>query len=267
MQGRRPYNEDEYDVVMNLDGADSKKINYFGLFDGHGGNQVSKYLKKNLNRYFMEPTVNVDVTKSKSCDKYISKVYEFVQNKLTDYHMPSKATGSTALVSIFYTCNSHNMLKIINLGDCRAVACNLDHIAVPLSKDHKPSSFDEYKRITEMGGKIMQEKNDDPRINGLAVSRAFGDLDSKPHVSHVPDIYDYDTRKFKFIIMGCDGIWDVVSNQDAVDLVLSELNMAQKEGLANFTSPKAKRNIAAKLTQFAYDKGSQDNLTCIVVFL
>jgi protein phosphatase 2C family protein 2/3 len=147
------------------------------------------------------------------------------------------------------------MLKVINLGDCRAVACTMDNIAVPLSKDHKPSSYDEYKRINEMGGKIVHEKNDDPRINGLSVSRAFGDLDSKPHVSHVPDIYDYDTKRIKFIIMGCDGIWDVMSNQDAVDLVLSELDISKKN------------NIAAKLTQFAYEKGSHDNLTCIIVLV
>jgi protein phosphatase 2C family protein 2/3 len=152
------------------------------------------------------------------------------------------------------------MIKIINLGDCRAVACNHDNIAISLTKDHKPSSYDEFKRITHMGGRIVQDKNDDPRINGLAVSRAFGDLDSKPHVSHTPETYDYDTRKMKFIIMGCDGIWDVVSNQDAVDLVLSEIDMMHNE-------PKVKRNIASKLTQFAYDKGSQDNLTCIVVFI
>uniref|UniRef100_A0A6C0LZ60 PPM-type phosphatase domain-containing protein n=1 Tax=viral metagenome TaxID=1070528 RepID=A0A6C0LZ60_9ZZZZ len=261
IQGRRPYNEDEFDIFTNLDQTvPGKKINYFGLFDGHGGNHVSKYLKKNLRQYFITSDIQIEVGKSKSCDKYINKVFDFVQNKLTDYHLPSKATGSTALLSLFYTCNNHNMVKVVNLGDCRTVACNLDNIAIPLTKDHKPTSFDEFNRINEMGGQITQEKNDDPRINGLAVSRAFGDLDSKPHVSHLPDVYDYDTRKFKFIIMGCDGIWDVVSNQDAVDLVLSEMDLAKKD-------PKVKRNIAAKLTQFAYDKGSQDNLTVIVIFI
>jgi protein phosphatase 1L len=257
IQGRRPYNEDEFDVFINLNGQTGKKLNYFGLFDGHGGNDVSKYLKKNLRLYFTGDNVQAEMGKSKSCDRYIEKVYEFVQNKLTDYHLPSKATGSTALITMFYNCKGHDMMKVINLGDCRAVACNLDNIAIPLTKDHKPTSYDEFKRITQMGGRIVHEKNDDPRINGLSVSRAFGDLDSKPHVSHSPEYYDYDTKKFKFVIMGCDGIWDVVSNQDAVDLVLSELEDTKG----------TKKNIAAKLTQFAYDKGSQDNLTCIVIVL
>lgn len=255
MQGRRPYNEDEFDVNINLGGGKGKSMNYFGLFDGHGGNQVSKYLKKNLQKYFTAEDIEADIGKSKAYDRYITKVFEFVQNKLSDYHLPSKATGSTALITMFYKANSHRMIKVINLGDCRAVACTLDNIAVPLTKDHKPTSYDEFKRITEMGGKIVQEKNDDPRINGLAVSRAFGDLDSKPHVSHLPEIYDYDCRKFKFIIMGCDGIWDVLNNQDAVDLVLSEQDN------------KKSKNIASKLTQYAYDKNSQDNLTCIVIYL
>lgn len=259
IQGKRPYNEDEYDVYVNLDGTKTgKRLNYFSIFDGHGGNTVSKYLKKHLGTYFVDDKVNLELAKSKACDKYISKVYEFVQNKLENYHLPSKVTGSTALVCINYMCNNHNMLKVINLGDCRAVACTLDNIGIPLTKDHKPTSYDEFTRINKLGGRIIREKNDDPRINGLSVSRAFGDLDSKPHISHLPDIYDYDTRKFKFFIMACDGVWDVVSNQDAVDLVLSELDREQKN---------KNHNIASKLVQLAFEKGSQDNLTAIVVVL
>ena len=268
IQGRRPYNEDEYDVFDNLEGGNAGKVlSYFAVFDGHGGGSISKYLKANLRSYFVNDTVQVDPCKGKSYDKYIVKVYDFVQKQFVNFNQSAKATGSTACVCIVHKYNNHMLLKMINLGDCRVVSCNTNNIAVPLTKDHKPTSFDEYQRITSNGGTITKETNDDHRINGLSVSRSFGDLDSKPHVSHLPDIYDYDLKKTKFFIMACDGVWDVLGNQEAVDYVLSEMDMLKSDIKSNFTSSKAKANIANKLVQYAYDRGSQDNLTAIIVFL
>ena len=98
----------------------------------------------------------------------------------------------------------------------------------------------------------------------MSVSRAFGDLDAKPHVSHIPDIFDYDINKTKFIIMGCDGLWDALGNQEAIDLVLSDIenNDEYKKNINNKTD----NNIAIKLANLAYDKGSYDNISVIVIF-
>jgi serine/threonine protein phosphatase PrpC len=267
IQGRRPYNEDEYKVINNLNSNDITlhKVGYFGLFDGHGGGKISKFCKKHLHKYFIDNEItNKPPSKSKDYDKYIIKTYSSIQNKLSEHEKEAKTVGSTALVVLIYEKDKKNYCKITNLGDCRAIMCNEYNIAVQLTKDHKPTSFEEYKRIISENGKITKEANDDYRINGMSVSRAFGDLDAKPHVSHIPDIFDYDINKTKFIIMGCDGLWDALGNQEAIDLVLSDIenNDDYKKNINNKTD----NNIAIKLANLAYDKGSCDNISVIVIF-
>jgi serine/threonine protein phosphatase PrpC len=267
IQGRRPYNEDEYNIINNLNCKDITlhKVGYFGLFDGHGGGKISKFCKKNLHKYFIDnEIINKPPSKSKDYDKYINKTYISVQNKLSDHEKEAKTVGSTALVLIVYEKEKKKYCKIINLGDCRAIMCNEYNIAIQLTKDHKPTSFEEYKRIISEDGKITKESKDDYRINGMSVSRSFGDLDAKPHVSHIPDIFDYDINKTKFVIMGCDGLWDVISNQEAIDLVLSDLE-SKNDSKKNINN-KSDNNIAIKLANLAYDKGSHDNITVIIIF-
>lgn len=243
LQGHRPYNEDRTDYQLGTE------MEYYALFDGHGGNMISEFLKNNMGQYFNK-------CKLKDCGaKYIKKIFDLVQEKLTHYITGSKNTGSTAIICLLYNINNKKYLTVANLGDCRAVICNKYFIGIPLTKDHKPKSYEEYARITNLGGVIEQEENDDPRISGMAVSRAFGDLDAKPYVAHEPEIFDYSIKKDRFIIMASDGLWDVLSNQEAVDFVLSELAL------------KTKLSIAKKLAKLAFDKGSQDNISVIIIFL
>jgi serine/threonine protein phosphatase PrpC len=266
IQGRRDYNEDEYNIINNLSGKDITlhNIGFFGLYDGHGGGKISKFCKKNLHKLFIENEImNKSPCKSKDYDKYIIKSYISVQDKLTKYEKDAKTMGTTTLITIIYDKDKKLYCKIINLGDCRAIMCNEYNIAIQLTKDHKPIAYEEYKRIIAEKGKITKESNDDYRINGMSVSRALGDLDAKPHVSHIPEIYDYDIHKTKFLIMGCDGLWESLNNQEAVDFVLSEIdNNNIKKNINN----KSDNNIAAKLANLAYDKGSNDNITVIIIF-
>ena len=270
LQGHRPYNEDRTHIVCNINNEckNYKEINYYGLFDGHGGDHVSKYLKQYLGSYFISEFVNYDLKKNSNINKYITKVYDTIQNKLVHYELPSRNTGSTALVSLIYKNNNKPYLKVINLGDCRIIGCasgcTRNNIAMPLSKDHKPKSFEEYNRIIKLNGKIEQEKGDEPRVKGMAVSRSFGDLDATPEVTHKPDIYDYNLLDYKFIVMGCDGLYDVLSNQDIVDFVLNQIEPNNYKD--NYTT-RSKNNIATKLINFAFKSGSQDNITAIIIFL
>ena len=54
--GARPKNEDEIQIIINMDGANpnQKEINFFGIFDGHGGDKISKYLKDKLHKFFID---------------------------------------------------------------------------------------------------------------------------------------------------------------------------------------------------------------------
>ena len=163
--------------------------------------------------------------------------------------------GSTACLCIhFLDLSNKDRLWVLNVGDSRLVKCNEQNIAEQLTNDHKPSQPSEKMRIEKLGGKIEFD-GIDWRIKDLSLSRAFGDLDSRPYITHLPQIFNYKiTSKDKFLILACDGLWDVLSNQDAVDFII---NLS----VINFTG-----NFAKALSEHAYDKGSLDNITVIIYF-
>jgi len=164
--------------------------------------------------------------------------------------------GSTCCVVIQYKDSSNkNKIWVLNIGDSRAVKCNKNNIAEQLSQDHKPNNPEEKKRIESLGGKI-QFDGCDWRIKDLSLSRAFGDIECTPYVTHLPQIYNYKVSSSdKFMIIACDGLWDVVSNQDATDFVNQLL----------ITNNKV--NYAKELAQYALTKGSLDNVTVMIYFI
>lgn len=266
MLGKRPSNEDQHEIIRNLDGSDlsQKELNIFAVFDGHGGKDVAKYLKEHIPQFFIRNHMEFNLQKDKF-KKYIEKVYDHVQNSLErKFKNLSYTIGSTALMCIFYKIKNKVNYTIINVGDCRAVKCDEENNGIPLSKDHKPHLIDERNRIEKLGGQIVFD-GDDWRIMDLSVSRAFGDMDATPYVTHKPEVFKYTLKKGdKFIILACDGLWDVLSNQEAVSFVLSEL-----KNIENLTDMfgYSKNNIANKLASYAIEKGSFDNVSIIIIFL
>lgn len=271
MTGTRDKNEDEIDTIINDDGEDSdmNSFDYFAVYDGHGGAPVSTYLKKNLHKYFLDKSKKFSLKKGKTCNKVITGIFNHMQEKVSK-NVNSSYCGSTTLIGMLYKKgNTLNQLKIVNLGDCRAVLCNENDIAIALTKDHKPMSYNENKRILALGGTIVHEANDDPRINGLSVCRAFGDTKAQPQVTHIPEIYDYelsakdDIILDKFMVLACDGVWDVLSCQDVVDYILSKIDELPK---LTTCSLKGNNNIAQMLAKYAIEKGSMDNISVVIVF-
>lgn len=273
--GVRQSNEDAMDIINNLDGSNSSnvKIFYAGVYDGHGGGTISKTLvetdKINISKYFCNiySPIASKISQSKSFNqKTIIPLFERIQEKLKNYIIHSNKMGSTALISLIYPRGEKFALKVINLGDSRIIMCNEYNISVPLSLDHKPHLFCEKERITLMGGSLEHSEGDDPRINGMSVSRSFGDLDNK-FISQLPDIFDYNLSNEKFIIMGCDGVWDVLQNQDVVDFVLErivELRDNNKQIIE--LKGRSENNIAQKLAEYAIKKGSLDNISVNIIF-
>lgn len=145
---------------------------------------------------------------------------------------------------------------VANTGDCRAVLCRKGE-AIDMSQDHRPNYASERRRVEELGGYI-----DDGYLNGvLSVTRALGDWDMKlPRGSASPLIADPEFRQVdlteddEFLIMGCDGIWDVMSSQQAVSLV--------RRGLRRHDDPE---QCAKDLVMEALRLNTFDNLTVIVV--
>jgi serine/threonine protein phosphatase PrpC len=256
-KGVRDQNEDHETIIINLDNKDNSKnkVNMYGVYDGHGGKFVSKYISNNLPKYFVDKDVTYPLS-----GKYIRNSFADLQDKLQKAH-PDEADfcGSTCLVAIEYKYEKKRFIDIMNVGDSRCVISK-KNIAQVITKDHKPNWPDEKKRIQQMGGEIYYD-GVDWRIGALSVSRAFGDLDSKPFISTKPDIFRYRlSHKDQFMIIACDGLWDVLDNQEAVNYVISQCYDLE------YNRINKKTNIARMLADLALQKGSTDNVTVIVVF-
>lgn len=168
-------------------------------------------------------------------------------------------------------------LLTCNLGDSRAVLCRGGR-ALALSEDHKPNRRDEKARVERAGGCCVQMKGIWRVCTGsagsnttlgtrdsnlyLAVSRAFGDPQLKsgspPLVSSTPEIKAETVQaEDMFFLLACDGVWDVMTDQEAIDIAAKRLVDISCAG-----SPKA---AAAAVVKEAYRRNSGDNLTATVV--
>jgi serine/threonine protein phosphatase PrpC len=120
-------------------------------------------------------------------------------------------------------------LAVANAGDSRAVLCRAGGVALPLTSDHKPTDPPELARIVAAGGFVA-----DGRVNGsLNLSRALGDAEHKqtaglpPSAQAVTAQPDVTTVTLapgdEFLLLACDGIWDIVTCQEGVDFVRARL--------------------------------------------
>ncbi len=135
------------------------------------------------------------------------------------------AAGCTAVCAMV----RNGDLIVANAGDSRCVLSRNGQ-AVALTQDHKPMDPEEYDRIIKAGGFVA-----DGRVNGsLNLSRALGDLEYKqskdlpPEAQMVTAFPEIRSEKLQsaadeFLILACDGIWDVLTNQEAVDFVRERL--------------------------------------------
>ena len=258
LQGKRPMQEDSHISILNLNNNNEKynNINFFGVFDGHGGKRVSKYLKNNLPNFFINKFEKNIYQNKEATNKYINKVFNLLQSNLKEQHPKAvQYCGSTACVAInALDKNNKQILWIANVGDSRAILCNKCGDTIQLSVDHKPNLPTEKLRIEQLGGKIVFDGYE-WRIKTLSLSRAFGDLDCSPFVTHEPNIYKYKIDpKDKFIIIACDGLFETVNNETAVEFI-RDLQFKNFNG-----------NYAKELANLSYKKGSTDNITVIIYF-
>lgn len=232
---------------------------FYAVFDGHGGPDAAAFVKRNAMRLFFE---DADMLQSYDTDEFFLEKLEDSHRRafiradlaLADEQSVSNSCGTTALTALVL--GRH--LLVANAGDCRAVLCRRG-TAVEMSKDHRPSYLPERRRVEELGGFI-----DDGYLNGyLSVTRALGDWDLKfPLGAASPLIAEPDvqlvtlTEEDEFLIIACDGIWDVMSSQVAVSFV--------RRGLRRHSDP---QQSARDLVKEALRLNTSDNLTAIVICL
>jgi len=225
MQGWRPTMEDAHFAVPNLGGQGWNGIAAFGVLDGHGGSDVAKFCAKE-----MPPLIANQ--NSQNIENALTMTFYRLDEVLEERtYLDAEHQGCTACVCLV----SKDYLICANAGDSRAVLCRGGR-AVPLSEDHKPSLAIEHRRITRAGGCVMTVEGDrgGPRVQGdLNLSRSLGDLRHKQNkslnaaqqvITCTPDVRFFHRQpNDEFMLLACDGVWDVLSNEDAISFIRRRL--------------------------------------------
>ncbi|XP_023735801.1 probable protein phosphatase 2C 6 [Lactuca sativa] len=302
MCGRRPEMEDSVATVPRflkipiqmLTGEKMTKslshlsAHFFGVYDGHGGSQVANYCSGRVHTALqeeLEPLMaacsgdgsNVINTENSCQDlwkkafvKCFLKVDDEIGGKQGNLEIIAPETvGSTAVVALI--CSSH--IIVSNCGDSRAVLCRGKE-AMALSVDHKPNREDEYARIESAGGKVIQWNGH--RVFGvLAMSRSIGDRYLKPWIIPDPEVtFIPRAKEDECLILASDGLWDVMSNEEACEIARKRILVWHKKNGATSLPPErgggidpAAQAAAESLSNRALQKGSKDNITVIVIDL
>lgn len=245
--------EDEH--IMALDWV--KDHHLFCVFDGHGGSNVSAYLKEHFQEVFLKE-MNDYLALGQSNRANVPGI-EAIQDGLKrcfprldkDLRSNRVRGGSTAVCVVLTP--SH--IITANVGDSRALLRRHGK-CIPLSFDHKPYTIVEKRRILANGMTICRK-----RVNGdLAVARAMGDFTHKPAVTCTPDItvFPRDADGDEFLVLGCDGVFDVASNQECCDFVQTMFAV----GESNLGSI-----CEEAIDTVIFDRKSRDNVTLVLVGL
>lgn len=223
---------------------------FYGVFDGHGGKHAADFASHHLPKFIVKDAdFPVEIKKAIS-SAFLQTDVAFAEACSSDAAL---ASGTTALAALVFG----RSLVVANAGDCRAVLCRRGK-AIEMSRDHKPACTKERKRIEASGGSVY-----DGYLNGqLNVARALGDwhMEGMKHrdggpLSAEPEVMEAQlTEEDEFLIMGCDGIWDVFRSQNAVDFA--------RRRLQEHNDP----SVCSKdLIDEALKRKSGDNLSVVVV--
>lgn len=285
----RKYNEDRVSIIQKifLDNDQTHPTSFFALFDGHSGVKCADYLRDNLHQFITrKPAFRRDKRRALA-----EGILECETRFAELARKASDNSGSCALVCLF----EQEKLFVANVGDSRAIMSRGRGAQIEqLTVDHKPDEPTERERIFEHGGSIFRSKKcsfrevtrvdgvftepvEGPKYGpfrvepgGLSVSRTIGDLFAKdasrsgnPHcIVARPDIFEFEIASDSdFVILACDGIFDVLDNQEVAAGVWDHLRKYAKQlGLKE-----ACRLAAENVMKLSFDKKSMDNVTVIVI--
>ena len=278
----RDYNEDSLTVTkiyFNDDKTDY--CYYFGIYDGHGGYGCSTYLKDNLHMNIKEFSkigikIGIDIIE----ERFKTKEAIDENGEIKD------SSGSCGIILLI----KKNRCIIANIGDSRLVIFKNRKITFS-TIDHKPNYIIEKARIEMAGGKIYQTPSIFPLYqNGkkvdipyrvlpgrLSVSRTFGDIQAKDEkfggnktvIIALPDITEIELNdEYNLIIMGSDGIFEVLSNEELLECI--DIVLKEKEITGNIKNEDIHQlcgDFTNMIIKSALAKESLDNITCIVIAL
>ncbi|KAL1459993.1 hypothetical protein WDU94_011934 [Cyamophila willieti] len=260
MQGWRNHMEDHHNLFLNL--PDDHKAAFFAVFDGHGGSSIAEYAMKHLHKRIVRRSeYNKSIVEAME-DGFL----DIDQIMKEDHTLNGNECGCTAICVLI----KNNLLYCANAGDSRAIAC-VNGMVYPLSYDHKPNNTREKKRILAAGGTVKFN-----RVNGmLAVSRALGDHQFKKNeslgprdqaVTALPDVTEQTlTPDWEFLVLACDGIWDVMSNQEVASFVRDRITRRMEP--EEICEELMDHCIAQELQHCRHGGVGCDNMTVLIIYL
>ena len=237
--------EDKGKSIENFNNNKNEIV--FELFDGHGGEEISFYLQKNFDEIYKNYLIENEYDIKKSLKDCFIEINEQIRN------LEIENMGSTGCIIHLIYDNNLNKLKIYcgNIGDTSTTSFSKDKIT-RLSYDHRISDKEEKKRVIFRGGKIINE-----RLNGvLMLSRCFGDFELEEHgLICDPFINEIEVDlniKNQMLILACDGIWDLVNEDDILKMINKDSNT---------------ENLTKKIIKCALDNSAWDNLSVFAIKL
>ncbi|KEP61778.1 UNVERIFIED_CONTAM: PP2C, putative [Hammondia hammondi] len=247
----------------------------FGVFDGHGpsGHDVSGYVHRMLFALLL-----TDETLNRNPQLALRNAFVATHQSVLAYaahteHFDCSLSGSTASVVL----QTQRKLFVAHVGDSRAVLARQRKdgvVAETLTVDHKPTTPAERARIEAAGGELKRLECDIPyRVflkgrlyPGLAMSRALGDaIASHAGVSCEPDLSTVELdRSCLFVIIASDGVWEFISNQEAVNIVNEAMGSERKVR----AKAAAERLALEAFKRWVEEEGNVvDDITCQIICL
>ena len=308
----RNYNEDRVSIIINMTRPKNytkkywPKISFFGIYDGHGGSKCSEFLKNCLHKLILNDInfpENVELAiKNGFLNAEKTFLNEIALNQ-EDENIINDRSGSCAVIILLVD----RKIYVANIGDSRTLFSEKNGKSfVMVTEDHKPENKNEKERIIKNGGHVYQSRTvlssvENEYLNGkiflgpfrvlpgtLSVSRTIGDIGAKnpkfggnPNVVICkPDIFVFDLIKndIDFFIMGSDGIFDEVSNEEIINCAWTILNNNNKDN-KNFNKNENEYdfeniNIHEKcglivdyIIKSSMVRKSLDNVTCLMIAL
>lgn len=262
---------------------------FFAVYDGHGssGREASQAANDYIQTYLERNQKKIRTfTSDRQREVFLKQAFRTAESKLKNSGIDYTNSG-TCCISVFF---QRNKCFIANLGDSRAVLYRVttkEKQAIELSRDHKPIRPDEKERITRSGGRVERLVHDgvpvgpyrvwaDDEGPGIAMTRTLGDLQAKKiGLISEPEIESLElTPHDHFIVIGSDGLWDVMSSAEVVgfvaqresrDKVAEALVMEARSRWDELNRNKKKNMIA--IGDVPYWKFGCDDITAVVAYI
>jgi len=246
MNGFRERMEDSHSVDFH------PTYGFFAVFDGHMDPHCSAYLGEHFPKA-------IEKAKPPLTDEALQELSVDLDCEYLALNKESGSTGTYFIANIEKGSAGPTFnVQVGNVGDSRVICCR-DGTAIPMTTDHKPTLDEEKARIVACGGEVVNGRVD----GNLAVSRAYGDKQYKgsaagptqQKVIALPEVTHIKCTANDVMVLSCDGVFEGNFDNDAVvEFVTKQLETCEDLG-----------DVAARVCDAALERGSKDNITCMLV--